>query len=291
VSILVIGRSGQLARALARRAAVSGVELDTIGRPDLDLERPEAVAHAIAQRRPRVVINAAAYTAVDDAEDYADRARQINAIGPELAARAAADVGAAFIQVSTDYVFDGAKAEPYLETDQPNPISVYGASKLEGERLTLAANPKTIVVRTAWVYDATGQNFVRTMLRLAGSNAEIGVVDDQLGSPTLADDLAEAVLTIAETPDAFGVFHCVGDGGVSRAHFAEEIFVQSRERGGPSAVVKHVSTASRPTRAQRPLNSQLETAKLANAYGIRLRPWRDALSACMDEIATQWGRT
>ncbi|HYD84734.1 MAG TPA: sugar nucleotide-binding protein, partial [Opitutus sp.] len=167
-----------------RRAATRGLAIEALGRPDVDLERPESVRAAIAERRPQVVINAAAYTAVDTAEDETERAFLINAGGAEAIADAAARGGAQLIHVSTDYVFAGYKAAPYLEEDETGPRSVYGASKLEGERLVRAAHPGAVIVRTAWVFDAAGANFVRTMLRLAKSRAEVSVVGDQLGCPT-----------------------------------------------------------------------------------------------------------
>jgi len=283
--ILVVGRGGQLARALVRRGAVRGVALDVIGRPEIDLLAPETLAREIAARRPSALINAAAYTAVDKAEDEQEVARRINAEAPEMMARAAAEVGAAFVQVSTDYVFAGDKDGAYVETDPVAPQGVYGATKLEGETRSLAANTRTIVLRTAWVYDATGANFVRTMLRLASSRDELGVVADQRGCPTFADDLANAALSVALNPVRGGVYHCAGAGETSWAGFAEEIFAQAAARGGPSANVRHITTAEFPTRAKRPANSRLDCAKLAKDYGVGMRPWREALAACMDEIA------
>lgn len=285
MSILVIGKSGQIARALARRAAAQKVAIEMLGRPDLDLEHPERVAAAFAGRRPQVVVNAAAYTAVDEAEAETERALVVNGAGAGAVAQAAASKGAPVVQVSTDYVFDGAKPAPYVETDEPHPNGVYAISKLAGERAALAANPRAIVLRTSWVFDASGANFVRSMLRLATVRDEIGVVDDQHGCPTFADDFADAVLAIAARPERFGVYHCAGAGETSWAGLAQEIFAQSRARGGPAAMVRPIATAEFPTRAKRPTNSRLDCAKLAADYGVRLRPWRDALSACMDEIA------
>ncbi len=283
--ILVIGRGGQLARALARRGAARGVALDVIGRPEIDLLTPETIAREITARRPNAVINAAAYTAVDKAEDDQEAARRINADAPEAMARAAAEIGAAFVQVSTDYVFAGDKDGAYIETDPVAPQGVYGATKLEGETRSLAANARTIVLRTAWVYDATGANFVRTMLRLASTRDELGVVADQRGCPTFADDLADAALSVALNPMHGGVYHCAGAGETTWAGLAEEIFAQSAARGGPSARVRHITTAEFPTRAKRPANSRLDCAKLAKDYGVGMRPWREALAACIDEIA------
>lgn len=290
MSILVIGRTGQVARALARRAEQRGFSLTALGRPEADLEHPDGIEGVICALAPRVVVNAAAYTAVDNAEGDAGRAFAINAIGAEAAARAAAQIGAPFIQVSTDYVFAGDKPTPYDEEDATNPMGVYGASKLAGERAVMAAHPNAIVVRTAWVYDGAGANFVRTMLRLAAARDDVSVVADQLGCPTSANDLADALLAIAQAPVSPGTYHCVGAGATSWAGFAEAIFEEARARGGPTALVKPISTAEYPTRAKRPANSRLNCAKLGRVYGVQMRPWRKALAACMDDIAAAgWG--
>ncbi|MBX9747842.1 MAG: NAD(P)-dependent oxidoreductase, partial [Hyphomonadaceae bacterium] len=160
-----------------------------------------------------------------------------------------------------------------------------GASKREGEERVLAANPRAIILRTAWIYDSTGQNFVRTMLRSAHTRDEMSVVADQRGCPTYADDLADAALSIAAQPDMYGIYHCTGEGDATWAAFATAIFEASASRGGPSATVKPITTADYPTRARRPANSRLNCNKLARDYGLRLRPWREALSDCLDEIA------
>ncbi|MBC7768801.1 MAG: dTDP-4-dehydrorhamnose reductase [Phycisphaerales bacterium] len=280
MNLLVIGRGGQVARALARRGDAANV-----GRPEFDLQRPEELAAEIARRRPSVVINAAAYTGVDKAEDEPDLAMAINGDAVGAIARASADVGAALLQVSTDYVFAGDKDAPYREDDPTGPTGQYGASKLRGEQLALAANTRAIVLRTSWVFDARGANFVRTMLRLAKTRDVISVVADQHGCPTFADDLADAALAIAASPKHAGVYHCAGAGETTWARFAEEIFAQSRARGGPAAEVKPITSAEFPTRAKRPGNSRLDCDKLAREYGVVMRPWREALGACLDDIA------
>ncbi|PZO55609.1 MAG: dTDP-4-dehydrorhamnose reductase [Alphaproteobacteria bacterium] len=285
MSLLVIGRSGQVARALVRRAAARGIAVEALGRPELDLEAPALAEEAIRARRPSVIINAAAYTAVDKAEDDRDRAYLLNSEAPARIAAVAAELGAPLIHFSTDYVFAGDKDTPYIETDVTAPAGVYGASKREGEERVLAASPRAIVLRTAWVYDSAGQNFVRTMLRLASTRDEISVVADQHGAPTYADDLANAALTIAAKPTAFGIYHCAGQGETVWADFAAAIFAGAAIRGGPSAAVKRITTADYPTRARRPANSRLNCDKLAADYGVRLRLWPDALSDCLDEIA------
>lgn len=283
MSILVIGKQGQVARALVRRAAARKVEVQLLGRPEFDLERVDRAA--IAAHRPQVVINTAAYTAVDKAESDVDRAFLVNATAAEAIAAAAASANARVIQVSTDYVFSGDKPEPYLETDATAPASVYGRSKLAGEQGVLSANPHAAIVRTAWVYDASGTNFLRTMLRLAKTRAHLNVVADQRGCPTFASDLADALLTVATNDGVPGVYHAAGAGEVSWAEFAQEIFVQSAARGGPSAEVTPIPGSEYPTAAKRPTNSRLDCSKLAQNYGVRLRPWREALAHCVDEIA------
>lgn len=280
MSILIIGRGGQLARALKFRAAMHGVPATITGRPEFDLATFDGASAFSA----RAVLNAAAYTQVDRAEDDIETATRINgaAVGALARASASADV---FVHFSTDYVFSGAKGGPYVETDPVDPINAYGASKLAGEREALAANPRSVILRTAWVYDAEGVNFVRTMLRLAKTRDELGVVADQLGCPTFSEDLADVALTIAAEPHAFGVYHCAGEGEATWAGFAEEIFRLSRDLGGPTAIVRPIASSEFPTRAKRPANSRLDCAKLARDYGVRPRPWREALAACVEKIA------
>ena len=234
MSILVIGRNGQVARALQSRATAQSVALIAQGRPDIDIAQRDSVRDVVRLLAPRIVINAAAYTAVEAAEDNREEAFRVNAGGAESVAQAAAELGVPIIQLSTDYVFSGEKPAAYVEGDFTGPPNVYGASKLEGERLALAANPRTIVVRTSWVFDAIGANFVRTMLRKARACGKISVVTDQVGCPTYADDLADALLTIAASPTKPGIYHCAGAGETSWAAFAREIFAQSEARRGPS---------------------------------------------------------
>jgi dTDP-4-dehydrorhamnose reductase len=293
VNVVIIGRNGQVARALARLAGGQDHAVSTIGRPEFDLEHPENLPSLLAPLRPDVVINAAAYTAVDRAEAEAERAFAVNAAGAGAVSRAAAEAGAAIVHLSTDYVFSGEKAEPYVEDDPTAPRSVYGASKLEGERLVLAANPRAIVVRTSWVYDASGANFVRTMLRLARSRSSLSVVHDQLGQPTYAVDLAAALLVLAaaaQRAPAPNVVHCAGTGETSWATFATTIFEQSRTRGGPAAEVVPIGSKDYPTAAARPKNSRLNCSRLYDQYGVRIRPWQEALSECLDEIAADGWR-
>lgn len=279
MTLLIVGKSGQVARALKRTAAARGIDASVIGRPEIDLAGFDGALPAA-----RAVINAAAYTQVDRAEDEVDQARAINAIAAgKLAGATAAD--GLFMHFSTDYVFAGDKPAPYVEADPVAPAGAYGVTKLEGERAVLAAHPRAVILRTAWVYDASGANFVRTMLRLAKTRDEISVVADQRGCPTFAADLASAAMDIAARPGPFGIYHCAGAGETTWAGFAEEVFRLSAARGGPSATVRPITTAEFPTKAKRPANSRLDCAKLENDYGIRMRDWREALAECIDEIA------
>lgn len=289
MKVLVVGRGGQVARALVKSAAKRGVRLDALGRPHLDIATND-VAEIIAARHPDVVINTAAYTAVDAAESDQERAFAINALGAERVALGAARANALLIHLSTDYVFSGDKGGAYREGDAPAPSSVYGASKLEGEKRVGAVGARSIIVRAAWVYDAEGTNFVRTMLRLARKQASVDVVGDQRGCPTFASDLAEGLLDVAaravDGEGELGVYHCAGAGEASRAEFATDLFELSKAAGGPVASVRTIRTEDYPTPAARPPNAALDCDKLARAYGVRLRPWREALAACVDEIAS-----
>jgi dTDP-4-dehydrorhamnose reductase len=294
--ILVIGNAGQVARALRTAGEAMNLTLQSQGRPHLDLARPETVRAAIADFKPVIVVNAAAYTAVDAAEDRADDAFAINAKGSGDAAEIAAVARIPFIHISTDYVFDGMKKTPYREDDPTNPLCVYGKSKLAGEKAVAAANPHHVILRTSWVYDATGANFLRTMLRVAGKQPQLRVVDDQHGSPIFAADAASTILSIAkglaqqETGRSWGVFHMAPAGETTWCGFAREIFAQSRQLGGPFAEVAAITTAEYPTRARRPANSRFDCSKLADVYGIRLPDWRDGLGRCMKELSgLNWG--
>jgi dTDP-4-dehydrorhamnose reductase len=286
VKLLIVGREGQVARALARTANAQGVEAIAIGRPELDLERMQTIAPLIAAAGADVVINAAAYTAVDQAESEPALAFAVNAAGAEAVARGAAQAGAAIVHLSTDYVFSGDKPAPYVEGDRTGPTSVYGASKLEGEQRVRAANPGAVIVRTAWVYDAAGRNFVRTMLRLARSREAISVVEDQWGCPTYADDLAGALVAIARRgANRSGIYHCAGAGQTNWSAFAQEIFRLSRERGGPSAKVIPIPSRDYAMPAPRPANSRLDCSRIAADYDVKMRAWAEALSDCIDAIA------
>lgn len=284
MKLLVVGARGQIARALAKRKGVIAV-----GRPTLDLEQPETFSPALDAYHADAVAIVGAYTAVDRAESEPDVAMRINAEGPAALAAACGARGTPVLYVSSDYVFDGRKAAPYVESDPINPQTVYGRSKAEGERRVLAAQPQSAIVRTSWVFDAQGQNFVRTMLRLAKSRPRVGVVTDQHGAPSYAPHVADALDGLARQlaqGGGAGVWHVSGGGECTWAEFAEAIFDGSAARGGPRAEVDRITTAEFPTAAKRPANSRLDGAKLAR-LGISLPHWRDGLDACLDEIAAR----
>lgn len=296
----VTGSTGQLARALARRAAGAGVTLLPLARPDFDLEQDDGIANAIVAAAPDIVVNAAAYTAVDRAESEPERAFAINGHGAGLVASAAHMIGVPVIQISTDYVFDGSGDQPWQEEDRTAPVNLYGASKLAGEQAVAKANPRHAILRTSWVYAAEGANFLRTMLRLAAAQDKVRVVQDQTGAPTLADDLADAVLTVAkrlrrdvDDPKLTGIFHVTGAGHCNWAGFATEIFRLSGIRGGPVAQVMPIPARDYPTPARRPGNSRLDCRKIAAVHGVEMPEWHSALARCMDEVAQleQWRAT
>ncbi|HEY6631026.1 MAG TPA: dTDP-4-dehydrorhamnose reductase [Rhizobiaceae bacterium] len=278
--VLVTGRQGQVVRSLSERAAADpAIEFLAMGRPQLDLLQPETVRRAILAARPDVVVSAAAHTAVDKAEDEPEEVFALNAKGAEAVATAAAEAGAAVIHLSTDYVFSGNKPDAYVETDVADPQSVYGRSKLEGEKAVAAVNPRHVILRTAWVYSPFGKNFVRTMLALASQRDRIRVVGDQWGNPTSATDIAEGVLRMARAvasdrgSELYGIFHLAGEGASNWAGFARHVFAESARLGGPSAHVEEITAAEYPTRARRPQNSRLSCEKMFDIYGWRPPAW------------------
>jgi dTDP-4-dehydrorhamnose reductase len=289
--LLIAGAQGQLARAMIELAPVADdVTAFAVGRPALDLTAPASVLSALADFKPDVIVNAAAYTAVDRAEQEPEAAMALNAEGPARLAEAAARRGAVLIHISTDCVFDGAKSTPYVEDDPTGTLSAYGHSKLAGEEAVRAAAERHIILRTSWVFSPYGANFVRTMLRLAGERNELRVVDDRVGCPTYAPHLARAILDVARAvttgSDAcWGTYHAAGTGAVTWCGFAREIMRFSAERGGPSVPVVPITPAEYPTTAERPMNSRLDCSKLAGEFGIRLPSWQEGLSNCLDRLA------
>lgn len=291
--ILVTGQEGQLARSLAERAAAHP-ELDVIttARGLVDLSCAGSVAAAIAAVRPDLVINAAAYTAVDLAEDEPALAFRINAEAAGEAAAAAREAGAAIVQLSTDYVIDGKADEPYREDARTNPLSVYGRSKLAGEEAVRAANPHHLILRTAWIYSPFGRNFVKTIMAAAKDREILDVVDDQRGCPTSALDLADAILAIAERRgrgDEAGLgktYHLAGSGSASWFELAGEVMRHCRRLGLPAAEVRPIASADRPGKAARPVYAVLDCAKIDRDLGLRLPEWRQSLAGTVERLAT-----
>lgn len=289
--VLIAGREGQVARALVARWAPEGHAITALEPPELDLTSRASIAAALAASRPELVVNAAAYTAVDKAEDQAELAFAVNRDGAGWLAEAAAEAGAPFVHFSTDYVFDGLKGSPYTEADPVNPLGVYGASKEAGERAVLSANPRAVVLRTAWVCSPDGANFVKTMLRLAGERQELRVVADQHGAPTFAADLAAAVARIAPRllaapagDEAFGLFHLSGSPHTTWHGFTAEILAGLAARGGKRPRLTPIATAEYPTRARRPADGRLDCAKITRVHGIAPADWRASLARCLDAL-------
>lgn len=294
VRVLIAGREGQLARELLRRLPEDGYQAIALDLPDFDLSRPDTIEAAIGTHKPALIVNAAAYTAVDRAEDQPELARTVNATGVGVLAAAAARTGAPLVHVSTDYVFDGApgSVQPYTEDARPNPLGVYGATKLEGERLALSSNPRTAIIRTAWVCSPHGNNFVKTMLRLAAERDELRVVADQHGAPTFAEDLADAIarmvprlLAAPAGDEAFGLFHLTGAPYATWHEFATEIVAGAAKRGhGRNPRVVPIATSEYPTRARRPADGRLDCGRIGRVHGIRPADWRASLARCLDTL-------
>jgi len=291
VKVLVTGREGQLARGLLEAADSVGIQALAIGRPDIDVADERSVTAVIARERPDLVVNAAAYTAVDKAESEPSVVHAVNALGAEAVARACAAQSIPIFQISTDYVFDGMKDGPYVESDFTAPINVYGRTKLEGEQRVAKACQRHLILRTAWVYSPWGANFVKTMLRLAATRPSIDVVDDQRGSPTSASHLARIVLEIAArvvtdpTGARWGIYHAVGGGETTWFGFAREVFRHAAARGLPVADVAPIAASAYPTPARRPTNSRLNCDKLRLAFGLELPDWRLGVEDCVARLA------
>lgn len=287
--ILVAGASGQLGRELLGCEWPEGWTVHGTDRTSLDLFNTPAISTVIGSQPWSLVINAAAYTAVDKAEDNPADAWHVNAVAPAVLGWACAQSDIPVIHVSTDYVFAGSNAGPSVESDPVGPLGVYGGSKLGGEIAIKTSGARYQIIRTAWLVSAHGQNFVKTMLRLAGEKERIGVVDNQLGSPTSAADLAQAIGAVArqmlEAPAwESGTLHFANSGSASWADFAAEIFRQSSARGGPSAEVDRISDSQFPTAAKRPKNSVLSVENFTKLIGSAPRPWQQALSDILDEL-------
>jgi dTDP-4-dehydrorhamnose reductase len=292
--ILVTGSRGQVSRSLIERAGTrTGMDFVAVGRPELDLEQPGSAERIIADVAPDVVINAAAYTAVDQAESEPDRAFRVNADGAGEAAAAARRIGVPIVQISTDYVFDGSAREPYDEAAAPNPLNVYGRSKLEGEEQVRAANRDHLILRTSWVFSPFGHNFVKSMIAAAEQRDELSVVDDQSGCPTSALDFAEGILVMLERFSADGgeivpgTYNLAGSSPATWFSLAREIMRACAERGRPSANVRPIATADWPAAAARPMNSRLDSSKFARDFGYWVRPWEECLPDIVDRLTAE----
>lgn len=289
IHILITGGSGQVGLELQAADWPSGVILHTPTRTELDLGDPASVKAAFAATPFAAVINSGAHTAVDKAETEVAAAFAANAMGPAALADATREAGVPLIQVSTDYVFDGSKDGLYDEEDPVGPLGVYGASKLAGELAVRNGNPRSVVLRTAWVLSVHRANFLKTMLRLAADRPALRVVEDQYGCPTSARDIAVTLKTItlrmiADPEAPTGVYHFVNAGETTWAGLAREIFSLNAAKGGPTASVEGIPSSAYPTPARRPSNSRLSTEKLKRDYGVTPRDWRSAVSDIVAEL-------
>jgi dTDP-4-dehydrorhamnose reductase len=284
VAILLIGGQGQVGFQLQRSLA-NMVALHVTTRQDLDLSDINAIRSLVSEVKPQLIVNAAAYTAVDKAEDETELARQINAIAPEVLAEQAKLFGIPLVHYSTDYVFDGCKDSPWLETDATGPLSHYGQTKLEGEQAIAASGCDHLIFRTSWVYDRRGHNFLNTMLRLAEEREQLNIVDDQIGTPTwsrhIADVTAQA-LAQAHKKESFwfensGIYHLSAAGKTTWKGFAEAIFKFAEQDGRHVPKVTGIPTAEYPTPAKRPLNSLMDNTKLKEHFGLQLPDWQQSL--------------
>lgn len=288
--LAVTGQAGQMARALVEVGLREGVEVVPLARPVLDLTQPDTVLPALRAVGVDAVINAAAYTAVDAAQDDAANAFAVNEGGAAAVAQAAEVLGIPVVHLSTDYVFDGSGTMPWREGDQTGPLGVYGASKLAGEGAVARACTNHAILRTAWVYSPFGANFVKTMLRLGADRDVLRIVEDQIGNPTSAHDIAQGVIGVARNllssngPALRGTFHMAGTGAVSWAGFARETFRLAALHGRPTPQVIGIPAVDYPTPAARPANSQLDCTALAVAHNITLPVWRDSLAIVVGRL-------
>lgn len=284
--ILLTGGNGQVGRAL-RRVLPQAATLLVPDRNQLDLANPDNLRSAIRDSRPTLIINAAAYTAVDRAETEAGLAMSVNGVAPGVLAEEAKRLDAVLVHYSTDYVFDGSKSGAYGETDTPNPLNVYGKTKLAGERAIQAANATHYILRTSWVYAAEGANFMNTVLRLAHERPELRIVDDQVGAPTWATAIAAMTVQILGQDSKYpryGLYHLTATGAVTWHGFAQAILDEAQELSGATPPrLTPITTAEYPLPAQRPANSRLDTARFTSTFGITPAPWRDMLKQCLQE--------
>lgn len=294
MKILLLGKNGQVGWELQRALQPLGnvIALDRKGEGGLvgDLSDLQGLRRTLCDLRPDVVVNAAAYTAVDEAESEPALVRRINTEAPEVIARCVARLGGWMVHYSTDYVFDGSGDRPWKEDDQTGPLNFYGQSKLEGEQAIQAYDCKHLIFRTSWVYAARGNNFAKTMLRLAAERDELRVIDDQIGAPTgaelIADVTAHTLRTAQNRPETSGLYHLAAAGEVSWHGYAALVIEQARLRGIPLSVqrITPIATCEYPTPAQRPLNSRLDCQKLKNAFRLNLPVWQAGLTRMLIEI-------
>ncbi len=290
--LVVTGLRGQVVSALIERAP-KDVEVIALGRPQIELSKRDTINAAFRRVGCDAIINAAAYTQVDQAESEPEIAMQVNGHGALHVAEAAKELNIPLIQISTDYIFNGTFNRPYREEDTPAPIGVYGRSKLFGEEKIKEIHPNHVILRTAWIFSPFGKNFVKTMLRLGKTQDEIRVVSDQVGNPTSAMDFADKLIELSKrvagdsSPLLRGVFHMTGGGEASWADFAKAIFLAAEKKGYKSPLIKKINTSNYPTRARRPLNSRLDNSKLREAYGIQLSDWKESLGSCVDRILSE----
>ncbi len=289
--VLVIGASGQVARSLAGRNGYLNSQIVCRGRPGLDILDQTLVGHCLDTVAPDIVINTAAYTNVDGAESEHLEAYQLNAVAAGTLAKRATERDIPLIHLSTDYVFDGRKDTPYLASDPANPLSIYGQTKLQGEYAVAANAPNHLIVRTAWIYSPYGKNFVKTMLGLARARERVSVVDDQIGHPTFAPDLAKALLDIAkgqiESPFRAGAIHLAGANSTSWAGFAKAVFKISEGMGGPSAEVCPIPSCDYPALAARPSRVELDMSQTKEQFGVALRGYEDALPDVISNLVSK----
>lgn len=287
--ILVTGGAGQVGLELGRLDWPHDVELVSPDRGELDIGSLHSVEQFISQGSCSAVINCAAWTAVDLAENHVSDAFQANCQGPANLAQVTGKMGIPFLHVSTDYVFDGESDRAYRESDPVAPLGVYGASKLAGELAVASGNPRSLILRTAWVVSAWRTNFLKTMLRIGAANRDIRVVSDQFGCPTSAADIAATLMAISlrmidDVAAPVGIYHFVNSGEASWCDLARHIFSETAGKGGPNPTVTPITTADYPTPARRPKNSRLDTSKLTADFGIVPRPWGEAISDIIVEL-------
>jgi dTDP-4-dehydrorhamnose reductase len=296
VKILLLGKNGQvgweLQRALAPLGEVVALDFDSPGPLSADFSKPESLAATVQAVRPQIIVNAAAHTAVDKCESEPDVARALNAESPAVLAREAQRLGAWLMHYSTDYVFDGSGTTPWVEDSPTGPLSVYGATKLEGEEAIRASGCRHLILRTSWVYAARGGNFAKTMLKLAKERDRLTVIADQIGSPTgadlLADVTAHALRTALQRPEVAGTYHAVGDGETSWHGYAQHVIEFARARGEAIKVARDaiapVPTSAFPTPAKRPANSRMNTHKLRTTFGLTLPSWQTGVDRMLTEV-------